>query len=112
MTLIKNFLLILLIAIVVTLSVQNMAAFGTSVHFRFLNSTPIAMPFVFWVALAFALGYCLSFMFALKKAMKDKSERKKLKKEIESLEKELIEHRNRFLETETDSSEVKPIEPT
>ncbi len=111
MNLIKNTLLIILIALVVTLSVQNLEAFGATIPFRFLNSTPLAMPFVFWVALAFAGGYCLSFLFALRRSWKDKLERKKLQKKIISLEKELVEHRNRFLENAPEDPEAQSIEP-
>lgn len=100
MKVVKNSFFLIIIALIITVAVQNMEAFTSVIPFKIFNSDPVSMPFALWLLLAFAVGYSLAFLLSLKKSFADKSAQKKLIKQNDALNKELQEHRNKFLDTD------------
>ena len=100
MKVVKNSFFLIIIALIITIAVQNMQAFTSVIPFKIFNSAPISMPFALWLLFAFAVGYSLAFLLSLKKSFSDKSAQKKLIKKNDALNKELQEHRNKFLDTD------------
>ena len=110
MKVIKNTFLVILVAFLLVITIQNMDAFTHSQKFKVFNSQPIALPFAMWLLLSFAIGYCLAYILAVKKTFSANSEKKKLIKKNEALNQELQEHRNKFLESESIRAEATPVE--